>query len=328
MLGYIAPVSPARSVRGKHCGEKNRRGRMIVILTALESEYAAVRARLKGLVRHRHSAGTLFEIGEVPGHPGCKVATAVVGMGNLSAAALTERAIAEFEPSTVIFSGVAGGLRDWLRLGDVVVATKVYAYQGGRSEDAEFLARPRAWEIPHGVDQIARSLAREEQWTRSEERRDKSSSVPKVWFEPIAAGDVVLNSRTSDLAQQLRRNYNDAIAVEMESAGFASAGHLNERVPAVTIRGISDLAGGAKDRTDAEGWQDIAAANAAEFAIAVAAELADEHEDGQGGWNSPRRAAAPSSSKFVARDNARVGQQIGTNHGDTTIGMGDSGRSR
>jgi 5'-methylthioadenosine/S-adenosylhomocysteine nucleosidase len=301
---------------------------MIVILTALETEYAAVRTRLKGLSRHRHPAGTLFEIGELHGRPDSKVATAAVGMGNLSAAALTERAIAEFEPSTVIFSGVAGGLRDWLRLGDVVVATKVYAYQGGRSEDAEFLARPRAWEIPHGVDQTARSLARDEQWIRSNERRGKESSVPKVWFEPIAAGDVVLNSRTSDLARQLRRNYNDAIAVEMESAGFASAGHLNERVPAVTIRGISDLAGGAKDRTDAEGWQDLAAANAAAFAIAVATELADGDEDDQGGRNSPRRAQAPLSYEFNARDNARVGQQIGTSHGDTTIDLGDSGSPR
>ncbi|OXM48358.1 purine phosphorylase [Amycolatopsis thailandensis] len=301
---------------------------MIVILTALETEYAAVRVRLKGLVHHRHSAGTLFEIGELPGRPGSKVATAVVGMGNLSAAPLTERAIAEFKPSTVIFSGVAGGLRDWLRLGDVVVATKVYAYQGGRSEDAEFLARPRAWEIPHGVDQIARFLARDEQWIRSEEGRGDESSVPKVWFEPIAAGDVVLNSRTSDLAHQLRRNYNDAIAIEMESAGFASAGQLNERVPTVTIRGISDLAGGAKDRTDAEGWQDVAAANAAAFAIAVATELADGHEDGQEKRNSSMRPQAPSSHKFVARDNARVGQQIGTNHGDVTIDLGDSGRSR
>ncbi|MFE6610290.1 purine phosphorylase [Amycolatopsis sp. NPDC057786] len=298
---------------------------MIVILTALETEYTAVRARLKGLVRHQHPAGTLFEIGELPGRSGGKVATAVVGMGNSSAATLTERAIAEFDPATIIFTGVAGGLRDWLRLGDVVVATKVYAYQGGRSEDTEFLARPRAWEISHRAEQIARSLAREEQWLRTEERRNHDSPVPKVWFEPIAAGEVVLNSRTSDLAQQLRRNYNDAIAIEMESAGFAAAGHLNERVPAVTIRGISDLAGGAKDRTDAEGWQDVAAANAAAFAIAVATELDDGHE---GGRRAEKSSQPASHQKFVARDNARVGQQIGTNHGDTTIDLGDSGRSR
>ncbi|MFD9964571.1 hypothetical protein [Amycolatopsis sp. NPDC058986] len=296
---------------------------MIVILTALEIEHAAVRAHLTGVERHRHRAGTLFDVGTLAARPGRRVALAATGMGNITAAALTERAIAEFAPSMLMFVGVAGGLRDWLRLGDVVVATRVYGYHGGRSEDAEFLARPRAWETSHRAEQTARWLARSSGWYRPMPSADPSA-VPVVHFEPVAAGDVVLNSRVSDLAHQLRRTYNDAVAIEMESAGFAVAGHLNDRVPSITVRGISDLAGGAKDQTDGEGWQQVAARNAAAFAVAVAADLEDDGKDppGRGGPSGPP--AAPPVPEIhttnTVNGNARSVIQTGVHHGDINIG--------
>jgi nucleoside phosphorylase len=282
---------------------------VIVILTALEVEHAAVLACLTGTEKHSHRAGTLFEVGTLAGRPDARVALALVGMGNITAAALTERAMAEFEPSTVMFVGIAGALRDWLELGDVVVGTRVYAYHGGRSQDDEFLARPRAWEISHKAEQAARRLARSDDW-RVTLPSSGAGLDPKVHFEPIAAGDVVLDSRTSETANRLRANYNDAVAVEMESAGFALAGHLNDHIPAITIRGISDHAGGAKDETDGEGWQEIAARNAAAFAVALAADLEDE-------TLSPGQAAASQAqvpgprNTNIATGNANVGQQFG-----------------
>ena len=89
--------------------------------------------------------GTLFEIGRLPSGAG-EVVLAMVGVGNQGAAVLTERAIATFRPSAVLFAGVAGGFKDGVELGDVVVGTKVYAYHGGLDGDEGFLVRPRAWE--------------------------------------------------------------------------------------------------------------------------------------------------------------------------------------
>lgn len=79
----------------------------------------------------------------------------------------------------------------------------------------------------------------------------------------------MLNSHTAPLAAYLRRRYSDAIAVEMESAGIAHAGHLNRAYPTLTIRAISDAANGTKSVTDAAGWQARAAANAAAFAASL-----------------------------------------------------------
>ncbi|MET8847620.1 5'-methylthioadenosine/S-adenosylhomocysteine nucleosidase [Amycolatopsis sp. NPDC004625] len=277
---------------------------MLAILTAMEVERAAVRARMSGVRRHQHRAGTVFEVGELSGH---EVALGMVGKGNAGAAAVAERAVAEFSPSAMLFAGVAGGLRDWLRLGDVVVARKVHAFHSGYSDDMGFRNRPQAWEPSHRLLELARALAREGTWAGPGNR-------PEVHFEPIAAGEVVVDGLTSDIARHLYDNYNDAVAVEMESAGFALTSHLND-VPALTVRGISDRADGAKDAADGADWQAVAAGNAADFVRALAAGL-DVPDRG--------RPAEPAGvpvlhNTNVANGNARVGQQIGAVHGDLNV---------
>ncbi|MFB9689387.1 purine phosphorylase [Amycolatopsis plumensis] len=282
---------------------------MLVILTALEVERAAVRARMTGVRQHVHHAGTVFDVGELAGRP---AALGMVGMGNARAAAIAERAVAEFSPSAVVFTGVAGGLRDWLRLGDVVVARKVYAYHGGYSDGEGFRNRPEAWEPSYRLLELARALAREGGWGGSGD----------VHFEPVAAGEVVVDGRTSAVARYLWDNYQDAVAVEMESAGFALAGRLNDDVPALTVRGISDRADGAKDVADEADWQAVAAGNAADFVRALAAGIG-----GADGSGPDERTEVPSASYTnVAKDNAHVGQQVGAVYGDFHVTQRSSRR--
>ncbi|MBP2327222.1 nucleoside phosphorylase [Kibdelosporangium banguiense] len=245
---------------------------MIVILTALQAEYKAVRKHVTGLRQHRHRAGTVFEAGVLADHPDKHVAMAVLGAGNSGAAALTERAIAEFQPSVVMFVGIAGALRDWLRLGDIVVATKIYGYHGGTSEDRGFSASPQAWHLSHSLDQAARHLDVSNSWRSA---LPVTTGHPNVHFQPIVAGEVVLKSTSSAVAEQVQDHYSDAIAIEMESAGVAHASHLNLSQPTITIRGISDFASASKDFTDRTGAPSLAADNAAAFAVSLIAQLDD-----------------------------------------------------
>jgi nucleoside phosphorylase/tetratricopeptide (TPR) repeat protein len=242
-----------------------------VVLTAIDVEYRAVRERLSQVRRHDHPAGTVFETGLLPGGQG-RVALAVTGAGNAGAAVLAERAIAMFDPAALLFVGVAGGLSDDLEPGDVIVATKVYAVHGGREGPDGFRARPRSWEAPHRLEQIARHVAYTGQW-KALLPLASSGTHPRVLFRPIAAGEVVLDSRSAPLSERLHLTYNDAAAIEMESAGVSLAAHLNHRLPALTVRGISDLADGAKYKLDRDGWQTAAAANAAAVGLAIAADL-------------------------------------------------------
>lgn len=248
-----------------------------VVFTALDLEYDAVRGFLTDLRVREHPTGTLFEVGTVRG-TSTRVAMVVSGVGGGRAAVLVERAIAAFRPGVVLVVGVAGALRPGIEIGDVVVGTRVYGYQGGKETAAGFVARPRAWDAPHHLEQWARHLARTGGY-----RRLISGECPfRLHFGPVAAGEVVFDSRTGAVADLLRQHYDDVLAVEMESAGVAEAAHLNRSVPTLTIRGISDRADGAKAYVEAAGSQVVAAAHAAVFALAVAVAVPGESANGYG----------------------------------------------
>jgi len=241
----------------------------VVILSALNVEYDALRHHLTDIETDHHPRGTRFEIGTVRGTSD-RVVLGLVGTGNNSAAVLAERAIQHFSPGVLLFSGVAGAVWD-LPLGDVVVATRVYAYHGATSEDDGTKARPRSWEIPHELHQIATHIARSGSWTS---RLPLSAPKPTVHFGPIAAGEVVHNSRVSYDAIWVREHFNDAYAFEMEGAGVAQAGHLSG-VSVGVVRGLSDRADGSKGSTNDRRWQPRAAGAAAAFAVQLASELSE-----------------------------------------------------
>lgn len=227
----------------------------IVVLTALPLEYEAVRSHLGPLRTIRHDTGTLAAVGPLEGTP-WQVALVQMGEGAVNAAVLTERAITWLRPQAVLFVGVAGSLKKKVKLGDVVFATKVYAYHGGRESKDGFKVRPDSWRASQRLDQAARHTL-----------------GSKARFKPIAAGDVLLDNELSAVAKHLKDNYGDAVAIEMEGNGVAHAAHLSDRVDAAIIRGISDLADGRKGKADASGSQLRAAANAAEAAFAILRDL-------------------------------------------------------
>lgn len=290
---------------------------LVVILTALNLEYEAVRDQLTDLRVRRHPAGTRFEVGRID-RSDCRIALGLVGKGNHPAAVLAERAMAEFSPAAVLFVGVAGGLWPNIRLGDVVVASKIYAYHGGTSEDDGLRARPKAWEIPHEADQIAQHVARSTAWRRGL----SADTAPHVHFGPIAAGEVVQDSGISEQARWIRQHYNDAVAIEMEAAGVAQAGHLNRALPVVVIRGISDHADGSKAATDGQNWQPKAARHAAAFATALAQELIIDGPASRGGADQDGSPTMRMSNRNIASGNAQVGVQAGQIYGNVTVGAG------
>src|ERR1017187_7662060 len=83
--------------------ELSSQPRPVVILTALNTEYRAVREHLISICASRH-AGTVFEEGRVTGSPPA-VILALTGEGNNGAAVLAERANSLFSPRALLFVG-------------------------------------------------------------------------------------------------------------------------------------------------------------------------------------------------------------------------------
>ncbi|MFF0867906.1 phosphorylase [Nonomuraea sp. NPDC003560] len=251
-------------------------GGLVVVLTALPLEYQAMRSHLEDVQRRDHPSGTRFELGVLPDTP-WRVVLARTGEGNNPAAVITERAQTTFTPEALFFAGVAGSLKEDVQIGDVVVATKVYDYQGAKETPEGQLARPKAWDASHWLEQAASAALCDDRWMDRippELRAQQAAlGVPKVHYKPIASGEIVLATAQGSTARLLKTIYNDAVAIEMESAGVAKAAHIAGGLHTLVVRGISDMADGGKSAADAAGSQYRAAANAAAAVSAVITDL-------------------------------------------------------
>lgn len=231
----------------------------IAILTPIEVEYLAVRKFLQH-IREENAAGLIYEVGTFQGlHHPYSVVIRQSGSKVSDVALATEKIIQSFQPSLVLLVGIAGGIKD-VSVGDVIVGTKAYGYESGKETKEGFDSRPDG--LPYDLELIdkARAFAR------------KNNYDYKVFFGPIASGDKVITSTDSPVYKILKKHFNDTLAVEMESIGFAKATLPYKHIRAMNIRGISDMIDN-KTQMDAAGHQPVAADRAATFAFGLLKDL-------------------------------------------------------
>jgi nucleoside phosphorylase/tetratricopeptide (TPR) repeat protein len=228
-----------------------------VILTALPFEYAAVRAHLTEIETRVHPRyGSRAEVGRLFGTR-WRVALVETGETTNAVAVLTERTVSWFAPEAVLFVGVAGGLKEDVDTGDVVVATKAYTFRGRRTPK-DFAVRPETWYAPGSLEQTARHALQ---------------GHSHVHFKPIAAGDVSTAESASALTRHVRQYFADAVAIEVEGTDVTSAAYLAGNAGALIIRGISDNADAGKRGAGIADSQQLAASQAAAAAVTVLREL-------------------------------------------------------
>ncbi|MFG2580177.1 phosphorylase family protein [Streptomyces malaysiensis] len=237
----------------------------VVVLTALEVEYRAVRAHLEDPRPVRAERGALFELGVFrDGSAERTVAIHMTGPGNPGAAASVERAAALFAPRALLFVGVAGGVKD-VALGDVVAADAVYDYETGKDTESGFLPRQKTHQSAYGLVQLARLVTVGDAWQRRIRPGDDAPR-PNAHVKPLAAGGRVVAHHRSDVGLRLTAGAGDALAVDMEGFGFLAGAYVNQQLDALVIRGISDLLGDKGEAHD-ERWQPVASRHAAAFAF-------------------------------------------------------------
>lgn len=244
---------------------KAQRSTSALILTALPLERLAVMRFVKKVSEDRLETGTIYVRGTFQS---VDIFVAQTGPGNLNAAVESERAMAHFKPDLALFVGIAGGVKD-VQLGDVVAATKIYAYESG-ADRAHFETRPELGMASYPLVQMAYRVQEGEGWkSRIAQHPNQIVAHPKAYIGPVAAGEKVIKSSAGAVATLLRANYSDTLAVEMEGAGFLRAAYTNS-IDAIVVRGISDLLDG-KSEADQKGSQELAADHAAAFAFELLA---------------------------------------------------------
>lgn len=247
--------------------------RRAIVLTALALEFEAVQSLLTNITEAQNQQGTIYSVGElVEGNATWRVAVGEIGPGNSAAASEIERALHYFNPEVALFVGIAGGIKD-VRIGDIVFATSVYGYEGGREQATRLKPRGRALSATYRLEQRARAEARRSIWKTWAASRtgDDDLASASVLLGPIAAGEKVIASTRGATARLIRESYSDVLAVEMEGRGFLEGVRAHD-IEAGVVRGISDLLSG-KSKADEHGSQAKAARRAALFAMYLLTKL-------------------------------------------------------
>jgi nucleoside phosphorylase/energy-coupling factor transporter ATP-binding protein EcfA2 len=251
--------------------QEQPRHRRAVILTALRAEYVAVRAQFEKLTNHIIAElvspnGTVYEQGIFDAQTvSWEVNLVEIGVGNADAALQTYHALSYFQPEVVLVVGVAAGVSGELVVGDVVVATKVYAYEESKAGEEYELLPALSIASSYALEQRARAEAKRGNWSA---RVNKNATrPPSVYLAPIGMVRQIVRDYSKPYGA-LRSHAPDVVAVEMESYGFLSAAKAYSSSETLMVRGISQVLA-----IDFERWQpsdiELAADNAAAFAFRV-----------------------------------------------------------
>ena len=211
---------------------------MIGILAGLESEIRGLVATM-AVEQAGRSAGLDWWSGRIAGRL-CVLARC--GMGKVAAAAATQRLIDEWQPGILVVCGLAGGLREGLNVGDIVVGERFVQHDLDASPIFQRFEAPGTGltffeAAPALVDAAAASseVAAKAVAPSSQEWLP-AMSPPSVHRGLIVTGDEFIKDGKR---LELLRDFPDALCVEMEGGAIAQVCFLND-VPFVIVRIISD----------------------------------------------------------------------------------------
>jgi len=249
----------------------------VVIVTALEEERDAVRARLPNC---RQVAPTTDDVrvyyrSDLPvtfpdGKPGTYsiVLTSLATMGRVQATATTGDAIRRWQPRYVLLVGIAGGISDRdVSLGDVLVSDQVVDYERQKVTEEGRQYRFRVHPVDPRLLEAARNLPAAA-WQPLIAATRPSKGLPTRHIGPIATGDKVVAYKP--FLEELQKGWPQLIGVEMEAGGVATAAFQAAFKPGFfMVRAVSDLADAEKGSARITRWRPYACDVAATYAIAL-----------------------------------------------------------
>lgn len=187
--------------------------------------------------------------------------------GNVNAAGTLQDLVREFRPRLAVLLGIAGGIDEDVKLGDVVIPTLVIDYgpQAIKNKD-EVEHAGQAWPADPTLRRVVTNFISSPGAAvmAGPKSRDLDKESVTIHAGAIGSGYAVIKSDTSMLRQWLRDTNRKTLAVETEGAGFLGTYDLldKDRRPEnfMIVRGISDNADPKKD----DRWHDAASENAVE----------------------------------------------------------------
>ena len=189
--------------------------------------------------------GRDFITGKINGNA---VVAVVSRIGKVAAAITTALLIDKFSVDAIIFCGIAGGLKDEIKVGDIAIGTACVQHDFYLADNDIFrIPLLNVSSIPCDKELSERCISASERFIKTardqKEINDFFSSIgidtPSIHTGVIASGDQFINK--PDKKAWLKEKIEDAVCCEMEGAAVAQA-CFEADVPFAIIRVISDSA--------------------------------------------------------------------------------------
>ncbi|MCI8342795.1 MAG: 5'-methylthioadenosine/adenosylhomocysteine nucleosidase [Firmicutes bacterium] len=200
----------------------------IGVIGAMEEEVAMLKEKAT-IVTAKNIVGLDFYVANFLGK---NVVLVVSGIGKVNAAVCTQVLIDHFGVDCIINVGIAGGLYEELKIGDVVISSDAVQHD----MDASAVGDP-VGTIPRMDESIFKAS---DALVEAAQKAVAETTNSKAYVGRVASGDVfVAETKRKNMIKELFGAY----CVEMEGAAIAQTCHLN-KIPFVVIRSISDNANG------------------------------------------------------------------------------------
>ena len=213
----------------------------IAIIAAMRKEIDLLLTQINGCAEKQIGDVTIYE-GQIGNHD---IILSQCGIGKVNSALRTRMILAAEHPDLVLNSGVAGGVDESMKIGDVLVAERVAYHDVWCGPGTEY---GQADGCPLYFAPFERGL---------ELMRDIAETDAGIRFGLLCSGDKFIT--TPDEVKEIKSHFPDALGCDMESASIAQT-CLTEGVPFLIVRVMSDRPGSGENISEYKNfWTDAPA---------------------------------------------------------------------
>ena len=240
------------------CDKKADDKEYVAIVSAMDNEIATLLEEAN-IEYEEDFGGVTYHVGTLRGQ---NVVIAKSGIGKVRSSSVATTMFNQYKVKSVLFTGIAGGVKDGTEILDVVISTRLVEHDYGTWTNDGFIwtSGDPGMGIEPGEYYVATPALVELAYNSAIEAIDTSEY--NVYKGTIATGDQFIASE--DVCDRLRADY-DAYACEMEGASVAVI-CIRYGIPFVVIRALSDKADGAA-HDSYENFGDIAAQNSSKIVL-------------------------------------------------------------
>jgi adenosylhomocysteine nucleosidase len=196
----------------------------ILILTPMASEFAAFNKKQNNkIIKIEGTNSFAFKIKNK------NIIVSTIGIGAVNAAMLSTLLIKKINPDLIIVSGVAGGLQKHIKIGDVVIATKVFSVNFGK-----YTKLGPTFETGAPINPI-KNIEQPLIYKTKIDLIKKNIKFKNTYIGPIATTQNWPNNQ--NIVNLLHNN--NIFAIAMEDAAVAQVCWIFNK-PIIVVRGVSD----------------------------------------------------------------------------------------